>query len=169
MLKKFGFGLWRIVNKFFWINIFICFYNDSMASSTGLIDSIKLNDLKNNRLILKQSSDFIFPIESILISKDKIFIKTYGSEYHPVKLEKIDNNSYKIRNIVFLYSGDGIILPESIDKKILEIYSKGIFRLEFIFNNKGNHIDYAIVYGESNIENKNYYFEEKFIPSDKIK
>ena len=170
MLKKFGFGLWRIVNKFFWINIFICFYNDSMASSTGLIDSIKLNDLKNNRLILNQSSDFIFPIESILISKDKIFIKTYGSEYYPVKLEKIDNNSYRINNLVFLYSGDGIILPESIDKKILEIYSKGIFRLEFIFNkNKGNHIDYAIVYGESNIENKKYYFEEKFIPSDKIK
>ena len=140
-----------------------------MASSTELIDSIKLNDLKNNRLILNQSSDFIFPIESILISKDKIFIKTYGSEYHPVKLEKIDNNSYKISNIVFLYSGDSIILPKSIDKKILEIYSKGIFRLEFIFNNKGNHIDYAIVYGESNIENKKYYFEEKFIPSDKIK
>lgn len=72
--------------------------------------------------------------------------------------------------LVILYSGDGIILPESIDKKILEIYSKWIFRLEFIFNkNKGNHIDYAIVYGESNIENKKYYFEEKFIPSDKIK
>jgi len=123
-----------------------------MASSTGLIDSIKLNDLKNNRLILNQSSDFIFPIESILISKDKIFITINPNEL-----------------LVFLYSVDGIILPESIDKKILEIYSKGIFRLEFIFNNKGNHIDYAIVYGESNIENKKYYFEEKFIPSDKIK
>ena len=38
-----------------------------------------------------------------------------------------------------------------------------------VFLRTQNKNDYAIVYGESNIENKKYYFEEKFIPSDKIK
>ena len=159
-----------IVNKTLWLCLVMFFYSKATTCYANPINLIELSELKHNRLILNQENEFEFPIESIIISKKEVLIKTYGAEYAPAKLEMDKNNTYKIKNLTFLYLSENITYTNSIDKNKIEIYKNGNFRIKLFFNSKKERqIDYAIVYGKSNFRNKEYHFEGKFIPSNKLK